>query len=821
MKDKILDYVKEIDWWKWLHTSVVTIFTSYINLFLLYRQLPFKTSSINTSFSGLIIGGYIISVLGLIAYLTYVINKRFIIRFASGYIVYILVSYILLASSNINNKKFHFWNLFGNGFVQTNSLVTLLSIILLSLGIRWLTSRRENSLFSRLDFSLESIFFENVLMSLLLGITISNNKQLLTYINEGVKSLVTLGDKGLYKVLFLDSWFYLILFSVISAIVLNGMSALKNNKTNISLVVTTSFSLALIFNYALQYGVKGDTDLLGYYLFPGALLYQILVLALFSLLLYVVTNRYIATTLFLLILGTLVSVANIMKDQMRSEPLLITDFIWLKEIDLLLSFLNIWMIGAVILVFILPIIAYLLLRRKGFVKSIFDKKWPRLTIAIGIILVFAADYSAFKYDRIFNFKQIPIVTKLKNTANIEWMGFDKNSKYKSVMYVWTKQLTTSVMKEPKGYSNKAIDSIVQKYQQIAKEINLNRKNNISDRTVIYILSESLSNPNRVPGVNLSTNVLTNIDQIKASTTSGLMTSNGFGGGTANMEFQSLTGLPYANFSTAISTIYTEVVPKMSVFPTLSNSYKSTNRIVIHPSGANNYNRKIIYKQLGFDTMIFASDSDKTFKNPKFTGLSISDKTVYDTVLSNLSKKDSQFFSVITMQNHTPWSVGKPKEVIASGANFTASENGQLTEYSRLLTYTDKSTKEFLKKLKDVKKDITVVFYGDHLPGLYPESAFSSKPNSQYQTDYFIWSNHDNTRLNYPLVGSSDFAAELLEHTDSKVSPYYALLTKILKSKNNAQDDAEYREASRDLKMVQYDITDGKYYLANQNFFNIK
>lgn len=79
-------------------------------------------------------------------------------------------------------------------------------------------------------------------------------------------------------------------------------------------------------------------------------------------------------------------------------------------------------------------------------------------------------------------------------------------------------------------------------------------------------------------------------------------------------------------------------------------------------------------------------------------------------------------------------------------------------------------------------------------------------------------------MNFPLVNSSDFSAELLTHTNSKVSPYYALLTDVLE--NSSVDKTELSEEAQiiadDLKLIQYDITVGKNYLKNYNeFFNIE
>nr|WP_231141098.1 sulfatase-like hydrolase/transferase [Streptococcus equi] len=61
--------------------------------------------------------------------------------------------------------------------------------------------------------------------------------------------------------------------------------------------------------------------------------------------------------------------------------------------------------------------------------------------------------------------------------------------------------------------------------------------------MIYILSESFADPARISGVQLAKDPIPEIHHIMEITTSGLMTSDGYGGGTANMEFQSLFGLP--------------------------------------------------------------------------------------------------------------------------------------------------------------------------------------------------------------------------------------------------------------------------------------
>lgn len=381
-------------------------------------------------------------------------------------------------------------------------------------------------------------------------------------------------------------------------------------------------------------------------------------------------------------------------------------------------------------------------------------------------------------------------------------------------------MTITDIEKPANYSKNEINKLYEKYTSVATEINATRTENISDQTVIFILSESLANPDRVPGLTLSAPVLPQIQQIQAGTTSGLMKSDGYGGGTANMEFQTLTGLPMYNFNDMISVLYTEVVPDMTYIPSISNAFEPENRLAIHLSDATHYARNSVYTKLKFDKFIATSGSDDTADNVSTFGAYPSDASTYDNVLSEIDASQSQFFSVMTMQNHGPWFETNSSDITANGEGLTSDQNASLTNYARLLNYTDSSTAEFLQKLEGIDKKITVVFYGDHLPGLYPQTMFNDNPELQYLTDYFIWSNHGTVKDDYPLVNSSDFPAELLAHTNSRVSPYYALLTEVLNKASVDKDklDSGGKKIANDLKMIQYDLTEGKRYILNHSDF---
>ena len=272
------------------------------------------------------------------------------------------------------------------------------------------------------------------------------------------------------------------------------------------------------------------------------------------------------------------------------------------------------------------------------------------------------------------------------------------------------------MEEPAGYSSAKVKEIVRRYSKEAEKINEKRSTNISDHTVMYILSESLANPNRVQGAHLSENPLKNIDKIKAQATGGLMYSNGFAGGTANMEAQSLSGLPMVNYSSSISTINSDVFPSMPFIPSISDQFSE--KIALHPENAANYNRNTIYKKLGFDHFYALSNTEQEdiLTNQETLDGYVTDAQVYQEILAKINPERSQFFSVLTMQNHMPYEkYSGDSKIKATGDGYGEEQNKRLQNYVRKISDTDKETQNFLEKLQKINKKITLVFMATIFP----------------------------------------------------------------------------------------------------------
>jgi hypothetical protein len=824
----IKKFFKAVDWINFLRLVLSVIFLFYINFYLVNTYILGKEANklsdlFQTSLTFEFIA-YLLSIIGISFYIVKDFNKSFLIKITSGYLIYQVISYFILVTRNLNNEDFKTWDFTKNHFFQSHFLLTFLFIIGISALLSFFIQK--TNYLSFIENYLDDFDSNAVILPGLMSSIIINDRQMLKIFKDLVSSFVSNNDYSQYMThLSINLFLSLVVMGIISSLGFKSYQAITTNTPTPSVMVTLSLLLAVIFNYALQLGVRSDEALLGNFIFPGATAYQIIVLTILFLVIYLVLNRILSATLLVIAVGVIISVVNIIKVGLRSEPLLITDFVWLKEFSLITSFVDKTVIIYIVFGLFVTLSAYFILRKKVLPGKIFVSGKNRLISSAIVLSLAISILGVLKLgDDSELSSNLPIISKIYNSPKIDWMGAEKNASYKSLMYMWTVQMTKSIMDRPEGYSEVKIKEITDKYSKEAHEINKTRTQNIEDQTVIFVLSESFANPKRLSKISLSQDVIPFIESVKSNYTGGLMRSDFYGGGTVNMEMQALLGIPYSNLSPSISSFTTEVIPKMSYLPSISNSFDSNDKYIIHLENASNYSRSSIYKRMKFNTFIAEKGSDYKPKKVVLNDGNASDASSYNTVLDNIDVRKNQFFQLVTMQNHLPWGKDNPAELNGHGEGYTDIENTILSRYSRDLKDTDDMTADFLGELSKINKNITVVFYGDHLPGLYPEKTFTDAPESKYETDYFIWSNFETEKLNYPVITSSNFPALLLKETNSKVSPYYALLTDVLDESvlTNEKLTKKQEEIKKDLQIVQYDITLGRGYLTkkHRSFFEL-
>lgn len=433
------------------------------------------------------------------------------------------------------------------------------------------------------------------------------------------------------------------------------------------------------------------------------------------------------------------------------------------------------------------------------------------------------------------------------------------------LVAFTRQLNPKIMDKPSNYSEKTMKKVAARYQKEAETINASRTNNLTDSTVVYVLSESFSDPSRVPGLKTNKDSMPNIRKIKAGTTSGLMLSSGYGGGTANLEYMGLSGLSMANFESSLSSPYQQLVPSQHWTPTINQLWGApVNSLGYHPYESSMYSRATNYKKFGFSHFYTLTGPDVIKYQDKIDESPyVSDKSSYDSALEGIkSGKTNKFIQIITMQNHMPyheWYENNDYTAESTtGTPLGDDEQQSIETYQKGVEITDQATQEFLNELDALDKPVTVVFYGDHLPGIY-SSASEDDNNSLalHLTDYFIWSNkasssQGNKTSDAAYSSPNFFVAQAADHMNAKVSPYLAFLTEMhskiaameppvvnkiqgwdripegqniyLDQNGNPMStddfDKETKQLLADYKLIQYDITAGKNYLKDTDFMTL-
>ena len=433
------------------------------------------------------------------------------------------------------------------------------------------------------------------------------------------------------------------------------------------------------------------------------------------------------------------------------------------------------------------------------------------------------------------------------------------------LVAFTRQLNPKIMDKPSNYSEETMKKVAARYQKEAETINASRTNNLTDSTVVYVLSESFSDPSRVPGLKTNKDSMPNIRKIKAGTTSGLMLSSGYGGGTANLEYMGLSGLSMANFESSLSCPYQQLVPSQHWTPTINQLWGApVNSLGYHPYESSMYSRATNYKKFGFSHFYTLTGPDVIKYQDKIDESPyVSDKSSYDSALEGIkSGKTNKFIQIITMQNHMPyheWYENNDYTAESTtGTPLGDDEQQSIETYQKGVEITDQATQEFLNELDALDKPVTVVFYGDHLPGIY-SSASEDGNNSLalHLTDYFIWSNkasssQGNKASDAAYSSPNFFVAQAADHMNAKVSPYLAFLTEMhskiaameppvvnkiqgwdripegqniyLDQNGNPMStddfDKETKQLLADYKLIQYDITAGKNYLKDTDFMTL-
>lgn len=310
--------------------------------------------------------------------------------------------------------------------------------------------------------------------------------------------------------------------------------------------------------------------------------------------------------------------------------------------------------------------------------------------------------------------------------------------------------------EPRDYSEDEINRIEKTESNLPKTKEDGKRPNI-----LFLQLESFFDPTLVNYLDISEDPIPNFRKLMKEYSSGYYKVPSVGAGTANTEFETITGMSLHYFGPGeypYKSILKETTCE-SVPYVLKNLGYSTH--AVHNNEANFYGRRSVFPNLGFDT--FTSEeymADENLQNPLGW---VKDSVLTDEIIKCLDSTDSpDYVYTISVQGHGDY----PSEPILDNPSITVSGsptdelNCKWEYYVNQIHEMDQFVKELTDALADYPEDVILVMYGDHLPtmGLTVEDL---KNKYLFQTEYVIWDNMGLTKKDENLA-SYQIAAEVLD-----------------------------------------------------------
>ncbi|WP_430604117.1 arylsulfatase [Enterococcus sp. DIV1368b] len=538
-------------------------------------------------------------------------------------------------------------------------------------------------------------------------------------------------------------------------------------------------------------------------------------------------GSYLFGLLFYLVSIGILGFANYLKMSYRQEPIYPDDLKMITEFNLLKD-----MTGTPIFIGLMLVAA---LAFGGVVWAIVRSFKKDRTFQIYRVLTLVMTVAMMGYFSNFN-NPNNLLRKAYNQTAL-WIPYSQKMNYYNTGFIggFLYNLKVEPMERPEGYSKEKINEITEKYQAIADEKNQTASD--EQPNIIYVMSESFSDPSHLNGVTVTGDPLADYREVANQTYSGRMLSQNYGGGTANIEFEALTGLSMALFNGQMTTPYTMLVPKLDQLPSLVSTLNAQNyrTTAIHPYNTSMYKREDVYQTLGFDT--FISEGNMTYTDTIDNNPYISDESAYKEILDLLKDEETpQFVHLVTMQTHMPYA-GKYSQLDFSATTEDDTGTDTLNNYLQDIAYSSQALKAFTEALKDTPRRTLVVFWGDHLPGIYSDEIKNkNEKQALHQTEFLMFDTAgelEKRETNDAVTSPFYFAANLLEQTNQKTTGFYQLLLEMESAIpaferelyfQNGQwgKEAQLNQAQEEVyeayRLIQYDLVSGEQYSLDAGFY---
>lgn len=366
-------------------------------------------------------------------------------------------------------------------------------------------------------------------------------------------------------------------------------------------------------------------------------------------------------------------------------------------------------------------------------------------------------------------------------------------------YCFSASLFNTGISEPNGYTKKAMAKIDKD-----GELNQTATSRSSDElpNIIVVQLESYFDVANAEFFTTSEDACPNLHNLYQNYSNGYFKVPSVGAGTANTEFEVLTGMNLRYFGPGEYPYktYSKKHPTESAATALASLGYGTH--ALHDNTGNFYSRANVFNNMGFDTF-----TSKEFMNVLQTtenGWAKDEILTHHIMEAMDTTKQEDFVFTVSVQGHGNYPetqvIENPK-IKVEGIEDEALKN-KWEYYVNQVYEMDQFVGDLIKAVEERNEPSVVVFYGDHLPtmGLKAEDL---KSRYLYNTNYVIWDN----------IG--------LQKHDKNI-PAYQLMSEVLNSLdihsgtvfNYHQQRKGTKNYLSDLELLQYDILYGKQYVYN-------
>lgn len=474
--------------------------------------------------------------------------------------------------------------------------------------------------------------------------------------------------------------------------------------------------------------------------FPGALTFELLLMALLSAVLLLACRHAAVAAGILGAVSLICSYVNFTKSALNGDNFMPQDILMLSHAGNLTSFISgslpraFWLLTAFLLawIFFLAVVGIALPLK------------ARYRLPAALLLILCAWFPCSNIDKadvLLNKFGMSVFDSALQSSNYDANGF---------VGAFTVNLLSLNVPEPEGYSRQRVEEFLSGYQSAPAA------EDAEAFDVIVILSESFFDARILDGVTFSKNPLSNYDRLLKHKRcySGSLYTTAIGGGTIRPEFGVLTGLT-CDYIPSVPTPYRYISQDISTY--VSN-YRDAgyNTVAIHPYNKQFYSRDNAYGNIGFDRF-YGQDEMTQMVYAEYKRGYVTDESTLRAIQKCVDESDRPtFLFAITMQNHQPYNGIDPSlmQVEVSSDRLSEPALTALTTYTQGLYDADQMLGSLAEWIDRRERPTVLVFFGDHMPTLgsnllaYNESGLfhswdgltQEELLKMYATPFLVYSN---------------------------------------------------------------------------------